>query len=117
MKDSLQKRKNIIIAVVIFLVAFFIYSFFFKSSSENVVLKKEIPALSQDNIKGKDLLVVLLNLNNIKLDEALFSSRLFTSLQDFTVSLPSAGTAGRANPFAPIEPESVPVPEEKAQDR
>ncbi len=106
MKDFLQKRKNIIIAIVIFLVSFLIYAFFFKSSDESVVLKKDIPALSQENTKGKELLAVLLSLNNIKLDEAIFSSKLFTSLQDFTVNLPSVGTAGRANPFAPIGPES-----------
>ena len=107
MKDFIQKRKNIIIGVFIFVVSFFIYAFFFKSENTNEVLKKETSALSQDDAKGKDLLVVLLNLNNIKLDESIFSSRLFTSLQDFTINLPKTGATGRVNPFAPIGSDSA----------
>ena len=45
---------------------------------------------------------VLLSLNNIKLDEEIFSSGLFTSLEDFTIALPETGPSGRKNPFAPI---------------
>ncbi|OGZ04181.1 MAG: hypothetical protein A2648_01180 [Candidatus Lloydbacteria bacterium RIFCSPHIGHO2_01_FULL_41_20] len=105
MKDFIQKRKNIIIGILIFAVSFFIYTFFFKSEGPSDVLTKKVSALSQEDTKGKDLLAVLLNLNNIRLDESIFSSRLFTSLQDFTINLPKTGTTGRVNPFAPISSE------------
>ena len=100
--SALSKRKNIILFIILFVLAFFVYTFFFKSSGTEALLTKDVPILAQDNVKGKDLLRVLLSLKNIKLDEEIFSSKLFISLQDFTITLPDTGTPGRNNPFAPI---------------
>lgn len=94
--------KNIIIFVVIFVVAFLVYTFFFTGGSASNSLQTEKPLLAQSNVKGKDLLKVLLSLNSIKLDEEIFSLNLFTSLEDFTITLPEIGISGRKNPFAPI---------------
>src|SRR5258708_1033251 len=96
------RTSNIILFVLILVGAFVAYTFFFKGKPDTPPLVKEPPILSQDQVKGKDLLKVLLSLNGIKLDEEIFSSPLFTSLQDFTLTLPSSGGIGRSNPFAPI---------------
>lgn len=100
-------KKNIIIFVVIFVVAFLGYTFFFTGGSSTNPLETQAPLLAQSNVKGKDLLKVLLSLNSIKLDEEIFSSGLFTSLEDFTIILPDAGVSGRKNPFAPIGKDST----------
>ena len=71
-------------------------------------LVSEKPLLSQDNVKGKELLMVLLSLKSMKLDDSIFSSNLFTNLQDFTIVLPDAGGVGRINPFAVIGRETNP---------
>ena len=100
--ESSSKTKNIVILVIIFAISFFAYTFFFKSSGPTEILTKETPLLGQENVKGKNLLRILLSLNSIKLDEEIFSSQLFTGLQDFTIVLPEVDTPGRPNPFAPI---------------
>lgn len=99
--------KNIIIFVAIFVAAFLLYTFFFTGNSNSAPLATEAPLLLQSNVKGKDLLRVLLSLKNIKLDEEIFSSNLFTGLEDFTITLPDAGISGRKNPFAPIGKDSA----------
>ncbi len=99
---QIPSKKNIIIFVAIFIAAFIGYTFFFKGSGVPASLTTEKPLLAQSDVKGKDLLRVLLSLNNIKLDEEIFSSELFTSLEDFTIALPETGPSGRKNPFAPI---------------
>lgn len=44
----------------------------------------------------------LLNLQAIKLDDSIFSSLAFQSLEDFTIVLIQPGNEGRPNPFAPF---------------
>lgn len=50
----------------------------------------------------EDLLALLLNVRNIKIDDALFGTPAFTSLNDSTIELIQEGNEGRVNPFAPI---------------
>lgn len=110
---QIPSKKNIIIFVSIFIAAFIGYTFFFKGNGVPASLTTEKPLLAQSDVKGKDLLRVLLSLNNIKLDEEIFSSDLFTSLEDFTIVLPDAGPSGRKNPFVPIGKEGA-TPKEGA---
>lgn len=98
--------KNTIIFFAIFVLAFLVYTFFFTGGGEPLSLETEKPLLAQSNVKGKDLLKVLLSLKNIKLDEEIFSSGLFINLEDFTIVLPDVGISGRKNPFAPLGKES-----------
>lgn len=93
--------RNAIIAIAVVVAAFFAYSFFLKGS-DAPALVSERPALLAENVKGRELLRVLLSLRNIKLDESIFASPLFTALEDFTIILPPSGNVGRPNPFAPI---------------
>jgi len=96
----MKSKANIIIGVLVLAGGIFAYSFLSGGESE-AQLAPQAPILSQ-NVKGRDLLKVLLSLDSIKLDEEIFSSPLFTSLEDFTLVLPTTGTTGRKNPFAPI---------------
>ncbi len=96
-----SRTRKILIFTLVFVGAFFVYTFFFTGDSKPALIAEK-PLLQQENVKGKELLKVLLSLNNIRLDEEIFSSPTFTSLEDFTIVLPDFGTSGRENPFAPI---------------
>ena len=115
MQDS--RTRKILIFALVFVGAFFIYTFFFTGNSSKPVLNAEKPLLQQENVKGKELLKVLLSLNNIKLDEEIFSSSLFASLEDFTIVLPDIGVSGRKNPFAPIGLEEFAAPSSQKTTR
>lgn len=94
--------KSIVVIAVLLILGFLAYTFFFKPGEQTPILTTEKPILLQDNVKGKELLKILLSLKNIKLDDEIFSSALFTNLQDMTITLPDVGGKGRKNPFAPI---------------
>ncbi len=98
---------NIVAILLLLAGGFWVYTSYFKGNGTDTPLITETPILNDQNVKGRDLLKVLLSLNGIKLDEEIFSSPLFTSLEDFTLTLPSSGGAGRNNPFAPIGVEEV----------
>ncbi|MBX4215778.1 hypothetical protein KW797_02425 [Candidatus Parcubacteria bacterium] len=92
---------SITVALILLVGGYFAYTYLAGPTVTGAPLTVETPIAGQ-NVKGRDLLKVLLSLNGIKLDEEIFSSPLFTSLEDFTLALPSSGGTGRANPFAPI---------------
>ncbi|MDP3958456.1 MAG: hypothetical protein Q8Q36_03280 [bacterium] len=98
----MTRTRKILFSVLALVAAFFVYSFFLKSGPPTSPLVSETPLLSAQDVKGRELLTVLLSLNNIRLDEEVFSSPLFENLQDFSVILPDSGVTGRGNPFAPI---------------
>ncbi len=99
--------KNIFIFVLIFAALAGGYYFFFAN-------KVSTPDLSTISTSGSvvdsgmgagvggEFLTTLLNIKNIQLDDSIFSSTAFKSLQDFTTELVDQGNAGRPNPFAPI---------------
>jgi len=73
------------------------FTFFSGGGGSNAaVLTTDAPSpLSQD------VLATLSSLHTIKLDSAIFSDPVFTSLTDYGVALPPEN-AGRRNPFLPI---------------
>ena len=90
--------KNIILFIIIVaLLAIGYFMFFGKSTDE--VLESNIA--KRENVEG-DVLPVLLELKQIKLDTSFFKEKSFTNLftHDFTVKLVSQ-SVGRVNPFAP----------------
>lgn len=97
----MPRSRKILYIVFAFVAAFFVYSFFMKPE-QGTPLVTETPLLSGQDVKGRELLNVLLSLNNITLDDEVFSSPLFENLQDFSITLPDTGATGRGNPFAPI---------------
>lgn len=56
---------------------------------------------------GQEFVNQLLNLQAIKLDDGVFSSLAFQSLEDFTIILVQPGNEGRPNPFAPFGSDGV----------
>lgn len=112
-----SKIKNIIILVVVAIVLVLVYIFFIKKSPEEpltsssgdaVVLDTDIN--SETSQVSQDFISVLLNIKNIKINDAIFSDEAFVSLKDSTIILIPAGDEGRPNPFAPIGSETIVMP-------
>lgn len=113
--------KNIIMFVVIVAVIAVVYFIFFgkKSPATNAPtggsslqtsagapvtgIVQTNPTTSVEASKiGQEFINQLLNLQSIKLDDEVFSSLSFQSLEDFTIVLVQPGNEGRPNPFAPF---------------
>lgn len=114
--------KNIIIFTTIAAFFVLVYVFFVKPSSEEDSLVSSTP-LTLPNIEGsgienqipngatlitKDFLTLLLNVKNIKLDDAIFSDVAFNSLHDSSITLIPDGNEGRPNPFAKFGNDDIP---------
>lgn len=56
---------------------------------------------------GQEFINQLVNLQAIKLDDSVFSSLSFQSLEDFTIILVQPGNEGRPNPFAPFGADGI----------
>src|SRR4051812_37237432 len=97
--QTISRPRKIVYGVLLLIAVLIAYTYFFTGTAASTqTLVTETPVLSQDTVKGKELLRVLLSLNGIKLDDSIFSDPLFTSLQDFSIALPDIGTPGRQNP-------------------
>ena len=118
------KFKNIVIFVTILLVLFGGYFFFLKGDSAdeanlvsepNTTLPDIIgeeprdAAESSTSLVAKDFLTLLLNVKNIKLNDAIFSDETFLSLRDSSIVLIPDGNEGRPNPFAQFGNDAVPL--------
>jgi hypothetical protein len=107
----MPKPKNIIIFVAILAIFVFIYFFFLrKPAEEPLVSSSDLPVTSptgtntevQNSAIAQDFLSLLLNVRNIKINDALFADVAFTSLHDSSITLVPEGNEGRPNPFAPL---------------
>lgn len=113
----MSKIKNILIFTTITVIFILIYIFFIKpkpvtenlvSSQSSTVLPNMVDMgtnINQENntsLVAKDFLTLLLNVKNIKLDDAIFSEIAFDSLRDSSIVLIPDGNEGRPNPFAPL---------------
>ncbi len=109
------KFKNVIIFVSIGAAMIALYFVFIKKDPEEPSLaisggNSAIPAVTTntasvptvDTELSKDFLTVLLSIQNITLDDSIFSDIAFMNLRDSTIILVPDGTEGRPNPFAPI---------------
>ena len=112
----MPKIKNIIIFVVIGAIFVLIYIFFIKPSTSDtasLVSTSTTPATSTTDstatsnpspVVAQDFLDLLLNIQSIKLDSAIFSDSAFINISkhDTSIILTPDGTEGRPNPFAPL---------------
>ncbi len=117
----MPKIKNIIIFVAIAVVLGLAYVFFIKApsdSSTNLVTTTPTPAITgttgavtansiSSSLAANDFLSLLLNINDIKLDDSIFSNPAFTNLRDSSITLMPDGTEGRPNPFAQFGNDSL----------
>jgi hypothetical protein len=109
--------RNIIILIVVFIIGVVGYSVFFKKattpSTGSLQTSSGLDASAaagsgseagseSDLVVGKEFLSLLLNIRSIKLDDSIFTSKAFTTLQDFSRPIPVDSNPGRPNPFAPL---------------
>jgi len=85
-------------------VVFVLYYFVFKQNNTDGEsgLLVEDNSLSKNFQVDKNLLTILLEMKSIRLNEELFNSPVFKSLNDLSIKIEQQ-EVGRSNPFAPIE--------------
>ena len=106
----MPKTKNIIIFVIIAAIFVLIYILFMKPkppiasliSTTGAPVVQNTGVVDTNSTLAQDFLSLLLNVKNIKLDDAIFSDNAFTNLHDSSITLTPDGTEGRVNPFAPL---------------
>lgn len=118
----MPKIKNIIIFVAIAAVFGAVYIFFLKpkpgedanlvsSPNTQAPVAAGMPVGSGDvSLAAGDFLTLLLNVKNIKLEDAIFADPAFQSLRDSSIILEPDGNEGRPNPFAPLGQDIILVP-------
>jgi hypothetical protein len=105
--------KNIIIFIVIAAVFVGAYFYFTKGSSTDTAslvsapvntfpINMNTPAPINNSAVAQEFLSSLLNVKNIKLNDAIFTDNAFISLHDSSIVLTPDGNEGRPNPFAPL---------------
>lgn len=90
-----------IIALVIIVAAFIAYSMFFVSGDKS---NSAVESSNQDQpqlVDGQVILSLLNKLDEVNLDDSIFSNKTFISLQSFKREL-EGQVSGRQNPFMPI---------------
>lgn len=95
-----KKYKTLILIVAIVIIAGVAYTILF-GGGDDALLTAESPG-NTASAEESNLLTLLLDLREVKLDESIFSDPVFRSLEDFSQDLVSE-PVGRENPFAPID--------------
>ena len=120
----MPKIKNIIIFTAIAVILILIYVFFIKPvpNQADLISSAPLPNVGAAGASGtnpntpngnslntQDFLTLLLNVQNIKLNDSIFSDPAFAGLHDSSIVLTPDGTQGRPNPFAQFGNDSVPA--------
>ena len=96
-----KKTKQIVVIFIIIIIAFVI----FKMLSPNTNSTNTTLAVDKTNsagaIDGQEIKVKLTKLNEVTLDDSIFSNKIFTSLISFEKPIADQ-IPGRKNPFLPI---------------
>lgn len=114
----MPKIKNIIIFVSIAAAFVLIYIFFIKKTPETSTLvsssaplvQNTTNVIDQNSSVTEEFLSSLLNVNNIKLNDAILFDDAFISLHDSSIVLIPDGNEGRPNPFAPLGVDNIATP-------
>ncbi len=97
MKDLFQKLKPIIIVIAIAFGAMIVYNVFVKDNTQSTSLLKSNGGAVQS--PDKDLIPLLLKIQNVNLDEKLFLDPVFRALVDYSQPIVPE-SVGKSNPFA-----------------
>lgn len=133
----MPKTRNIIIFVAIAAVFALAYFMFLRPESEETanlvstpspqavttggVLPAAGASVPNTPLAANDFLTLLLNVKNIKLEDAIFADPAFQGLRDSSITLEPDGNEGRPNPFAPLGQDItlpsvvVPIPEAEVE--
>ena len=95
-----QKTKQIIVVIIIIIIAFFGFQWLSggNSSPDSALVADQTKS---SFIDGQTILVLLSKLNQVTLDDSVFSNKVFTSLISFERPIQDQ-VIGRQNPFLPI---------------
>lgn len=108
--ESLKKNKTLLIVFSISAVAFLFYQFSGVFKSATVSLVETSPV---DDAATNEILTVLTQMQQAKIDTELFASSVWTSLVDYSVSLPTdapgrpdlfGGTLSPTSPQTSVKP-------------
>jgi len=97
---TLGKYKNILIAIALSCILYLGYVYL-APAAEDAALVPSGGAAGADLAVDRELLTLLSDIRQIKLDASLFTNPVFQSLEDYGQTIPNEAV-GRANPFAPI---------------
>lgn len=110
MKDK-KVIKNIIILLVVAIIGLVLYSVFVPSKDDtgatgsltSILNTSILGQVSETDVTSanREILRVLGSVENISLDDDIFSNPVFDLLQDSRFSIPSPARIGRPNPFLP----------------
>ncbi len=104
-----MNKNGIITLIAIVIVLGGVYYFLNRDTTPDELLVSVTPNLGDE--LGAEIVTSLARLNQIELDQSIFQSRIFTSLEDFTTELRSE-PVGRTNPFSPVGGVVEPAEEE-----
>ncbi|HEY9583932.1 MAG TPA: hypothetical protein VJI66_03160 [Candidatus Paceibacterota bacterium] len=105
MQQNKPKSKGTAIAlIVIIIIALFLY-FYYKGSPDtdtaSSLESSNIEGLEDAQVIGSRVLILLNQINALKIDASVFNSAIYESLVDYTIAIPEQ-PVGRPNPFAPV---------------
>jgi hypothetical protein len=94
------KTKQIIVATIVIIIAFIgLKMFFTEPKIEEATLVAD--QTKNEFIDGQTILILLNRLNQVTLDDSIFTDKTFTSLVNFEKPITDQ-IIGRSNPFLPI---------------
>jgi len=99
MIDIIKQNKIILIVLVVIIAAFAWYGLSDKKPSTSL-LKNE--SRSNSSVQEQQIMQFLTDMRSIRLDNSIFKSKAFNSLQDFGRDIVPE-PIGRTNPFSPIK--------------
>ena len=91
--------KTNIILIIVALIATLVYFFMMGGVSSNI--NATSLSVNANNNEGAEVLSLLNQIKSIKIDATIFDSKVYKTLQDYSVVVPPQNV-GRQNPFAPV---------------
>lgn len=104
-----MNKTTIITIVSIIAIAGAVYFFFMGRSTPGEVGSLEEQTDPEIQASAARVLVLLNQINSIKIDPAFFTSPEYQTLRDYSIAIPTL-PVGRPNPFAPLPGSVVPAP-------
>ncbi len=105
MQQKSSPSKGTFIALVVIAIVTLGLFFYYRGSPSDGSLSSLQTRVTPESAKAKadsDRILLLLNqINQLRIDSALFKSTVFNSLVDYSITIPEQ-PVGRANPFAPV---------------